>query len=120
MLNVSGSERVCSPALGQLDLSRSFYGSVLEVPSDAGVVPNESSPIPESHSHSPFIDSDSDGEKAENSGAATTNPTTPNRAGDEPSAPAGSTTLYGIGGSATGGRQGTIPKKKAGPKEKTR
>ena len=62
-------------------------GPVSKVPSDAEVALNVPRPTLMSHSHSPFIGSDSGGVKEKAGVAPSADPTTPERAADEPSAP---------------------------------
>ena len=61
-------------------------GAVVEVPSDAEVVPTVSYAVHASSSHFLFIVSDSERQRVETSGASSADPAMPKLAGDEPGA----------------------------------
>ena len=62
-------------------------GAVVEFSPDDELGPSAAASIIKSHSLFPFIGPDSDGDKAEDSGATPAHPTTSKRAREEPSAP---------------------------------
>ena len=75
------------PRLEPVGPVTSSDGAVVAVPSDDGVAPNVCPPIPKSRAHFSLLNSESDGEMTKDSGATSAYPTTPKRAGDDPSAP---------------------------------